>query len=74
VSAFDFDFEKYSLSKEDFKDLIYEEIMLYHSDEAAYNYIKAKKENPDGALHIRYGARIRKAYKDGTAAPGGAGK
>ena len=35
VSAYDFDFEKYSLSKEDFKDLIYEEIMLYHSDEAA---------------------------------------
>lgn len=74
VSAFDFDFEKYSLSKEDFKDLIYEEIMLYHSDDAAYNYIKNKKENPDGALHIRYGARIRKAYKEGAAAPGGAGK
>ena len=31
VSAFDFDFEKYSLSKEDFKDLMYDEIMLYHS-------------------------------------------
>ena len=26
VSAFDFDFEKYSLGKDDFKDLIYEEI------------------------------------------------
>lgn len=39
VSAFDFDFEKYSLSKDDFKDLIYEEIMLYHSDEAALKYI-----------------------------------
>jgi len=26
VSAFDFDFEKYSLSREDLKDLIYEEI------------------------------------------------
>lgn len=36
VSAFDFDFEKYSLSKEDFKDLMFEEIMLYHSDEAAF--------------------------------------
>lgn len=30
VSAFDFDFELYSLKKEEFKDLIYEEIMLYH--------------------------------------------
>ena len=35
VSAYDFDFEKFSLTKDDFKDLIYEEIMLYHSDEAA---------------------------------------
>ena len=48
VSPFDFDFEKFSLSKEDFKDLMFEEIMLYHSDEAAYNYLKAKKENPTG--------------------------
>lgn len=63
VSAFDFDFEKYSLSKEDFKDLMYEEIMLYHSDDAAFNYIKAKKENPEGALHLKYGNRIRKAFK-----------
>jgi len=63
VSAFDFDFEKYSLSKEDFKDLMFEEIMLYHSDEAAFQYIKAKKEHPEGSLHQRYGSRIRKAYK-----------
>jgi len=35
VSAFDFDFEKYSLSRDDLKDLIYEEIQLYHSDESA---------------------------------------
>ena len=63
VSAFDFDFEKYSLSKEDFKDLMYEEIMLYHSDEAAFQYIKQKKEHPEGSLHLRYGNRIRKAYK-----------
>lgn len=63
VSAFDFDFEKYSLSKEDFKDLMFEEIMLYHSDEAAFQYIKTKKEHPEGSLHLRYGNRIRKAYK-----------
>ena len=63
VSAFDFDFEKYSLSKEDFKDLMYEEIMLYHSDEAAFQYIKSKKEHPGGSLHLKYGSRIRKAYK-----------
>ncbi len=33
VSAFDFDFEIYSLRKEDYKDLIFEEIMLYHDNE-----------------------------------------
>jgi len=42
---------------------MYEEIMLYHSDEAAFQYIKAKKEHPEGALHEKYGSRIRKAYK-----------
>ena len=64
VSAFDFDFEKYSLGRDDFKDLIYEEIMLYHSDEAALQYIKQKEAFPNGALHQKYGAKIRKAYKE----------
>ena len=50
VSAYDFDFEKFSLGKDDFKDLIYEEIMLYHSDEAAFEYIKNKRKYPDAAL------------------------
>jgi len=63
VSAYDFDFEKFSLSKDDFKDLIYEEIMLYHSDEAAFEYIKNKRKYPDGALHLRFGNRFRKAYR-----------
>ena len=35
MCAFDFDFEKFSLSKDDYKELIYEEIMLYHSDQVA---------------------------------------
>ena len=63
VTAFDFEFEKYSLSKEDFKDLIFEEIMLYHSDECALKYINAKSENPHGNLQSKYGHRIRKAFK-----------
>jgi serine/threonine protein kinase len=42
VCAYDFDFEKFSLTKDDYKELIYEEIMLYHSDEAAQNYINSK--------------------------------
>ena len=65
VSAFDFDFEKYSLSKEDFKDLMFDEIMLYHSDDAALKYVQAKEQNPQGALHIKYSHRLRRAFQDG---------
>lgn len=32
VSAFDFDFEMYHLKSEDYRELIYEEIMLYHDE------------------------------------------
>ena len=38
VSAFDFDFEIYDLKSQDFKDLMYEEIMLYHSQEKLEEY------------------------------------
>ena len=41
-----------------------EEIMLYHSDEAALAYIKSKEANPSGALHEKYGHRLRKVYKE----------
>ena len=44
---------------------MYEEIMLYHSDDAAFKYIKEKEANPDGALHLKYAHRLRKAYKEG---------
>lgn len=64
VSAFDFDFEIYSLKKEDYKDLIYEEIMLYHDEAAVKQYMKDKKENPEGILYKRYGKdRIKKKFK-----------
>lgn len=63
VTAYDFDFEKYSLTKDDYKDLIYEEIMLYHSDEAAFNYINNKRKYPDGNLHLKFGNRLRAAFR-----------
>lgn len=66
VSAFDFDFEKYSLSREDFKDLMFDEIALYHSDEAAKAYVAAKEKYPKGMLGSKYGERLRKAYKDAS--------
>lgn len=37
--------------------------MLYHSDEAAFEYIKNKRKYPEGALGLRYGNRFRKAYR-----------
>ena len=55
VSAFDFDFEIYDLKKEEYKDLIYEEIMLYHSDEMLRSYLENKRKYPEGMLHLRFG-------------------
>ena len=46
VSAFDFDFELFELSNEDYKDLIYEEAMLYHSDELLQEYVDNKIRYP----------------------------
>jgi hypothetical protein len=34
VSAFDFDYELYSLRTQEYKELLFEEIKLYHSEEA----------------------------------------
>jgi len=64
VSAFEFDFELYSLSKEDYKDLIYEEIMIYHDDSMRQQYDRNKEEYPSGALHLRYGKdRVKKKFQ-----------
>ena len=39
VSRFDFDFELYSLKTQEYKELIYEEILLYHEEKAVNNYL-----------------------------------
>jgi hypothetical protein len=63
VSAYDFDFELYSLSKEDYKDLIFDEIMLYHDDNAAREYENNRRDHPEGILSHRYGKdRIKKKF------------
>ncbi len=63
VSAFDFDFEIYSLKKEDYKDLIYDEIMLYHDDEAVRSYDSNKKHYPQGMLYKVYSKeRVKKRF------------
>ena len=64
VSRFDFDFELYSLKTNEYKELLYEEIMLYHDEAAVTKYLKVKAEHPDGVLHTRYGKdRLRTMYK-----------
>ena len=64
MSAFDFDFEIYSLKKEDYKDLIYDEIMLYHDKDLVKEYLKNKAEYPEGILFKRYGKdRIKRKFK-----------
>jgi mitogen-activated protein kinase 1/3 len=64
VSAFDFDFEIYSLKKEDYKDLIYDEIMLYHDEEYVKQYLKGKADYPEGVLFMKYGMeRVKKKFK-----------
>lgn len=65
MSAFDFDFEIYSLKKEDYKDLIYDEIMLYHDEEYVKQYLKGKAEYPEGVLFKKYGKdRVKKKFKE----------
>lgn len=65
VSRFDFDFELYSLKTHEYKELIYEEIQLYHDENAVNQYLAAKKEHPDGYLWRKFGKdRLRTMYKN----------
>eukprot|EP00826_Nyctotherus_ovalis_P021632 TRINITY_DN1701_c0_g1_i5.p1 TRINITY_DN1701_c0_g1~~TRINITY_DN1701_c0_g1_i5.p1 ORF type:complete len:216 (-),score=70.05 TRINITY_DN1701_c0_g1_i5:172-819(-) len=50
VTMFDFDFEKFSLTTRELKELIYEEVELYHSEKKRQEYERSKKEHPQGIL------------------------
>ena len=64
VCDYDFDFELFSLKIMEYKELIYEEIQLYHSDESMTAYEEAKQQHPTGRLHTRYPKeRLRTMYK-----------
>lgn len=39
VSSYDFEFEIYDLKRDDYKDLLYEEVMLYQSEEKIQEYL-----------------------------------
>jgi len=65
VSRFDFDFELYSLKTHEYKQLIYEEILLYHDEVAVNGYLEQKERFPDGCLFNRFGKdRLRTMYKN----------
>jgi len=65
VSRFDFDFELYSLKTAEYKELIYEEIILYHEESQVHKYLQLKEECPDGYLWKRFGKdRLRTMYKN----------
>ena len=66
VSAFDFDFEIYDLKKEEYKDLIYEECMLYHSDEMLQAYTENKEKYPEGILSKRFSVERVKSKRMGA--------
>ena len=67
VPPFDFDFELYSLKTNEYKELIYNEIQLYHSEQAVNTYLKHKESSPNGILNKKYGKeRLRTMYKKDT--------
>jgi serine/threonine protein kinase len=51
MPPYDFDFELYSLKTSEFKELIYEEIQLYHDEAAVAQYLKNRSEHPNGILY-----------------------
>ena len=64
VSEFDFDFELFSLRIPEFKELMFEEIKLYHGQDAVDEYESLKRQYPKGHLYTRYPKeRLRTMYK-----------
>ena len=64
VADFDFDFELYSLKIPEYKELIFEEIKLYHDQAEIDQYVQNKKNFPKGVLNQRYTKdRLRTMYK-----------
>jgi len=55
LDSYDFDFEYYELTTEQLKDLLYDEIMLYHDEKRLEDYIKDKMQNPQGSVGVRFG-------------------
>ncbi|KAM3136216.1 hypothetical protein pb186bvf_011675 [Paramecium bursaria] len=52
VNQLEFEFEKYEMTREQIKDLLYEEILLYHYPEFLQNYEQKKKQGVSLISHI----------------------
>lgn len=64
VSAFDFDYELFSLRTQEYKELLFDEIKLYHNEVAVKKYLDDKAAHPRGILSQRFGQdRLRTMYK-----------
>lgn len=55
VSAYDFDYELFSLRTSEYKELLFNEIKLYHNEEEVARYLADKAKNPGGVLSHKYG-------------------
>lgn len=64
MSPFDFDFELFSLKIPEYRELIYQEILLYHDEVKVNEYLHNKKMFPNGVLHKTFDqSRLRTMYK-----------
>jgi serine/threonine protein kinase len=54
IEYFEFEFEQYTLDRKILRELIVDEILLYHSKEAREYYEKCKVKYPKGVLEILY--------------------
>ena len=54
LDSYDFDFDLYDLTAEQLKDLLYDEIMLYHDEEHLEKYLLDKQQNPCGSTKKKF--------------------
>ena len=54
IEYFDFEFEQYTLDKKILRELIFDEILLYHSQDARDYYNQCKSLYPNGILEFIY--------------------
>lgn len=54
IDYFDFEFEQYTLDKKILRELILDETMMYHSQEAMDYYKNCKAKYPQGILEKIY--------------------